>query len=53
MMNYRIVESSNRYDLATEVNDLIELGWRPRGGVSLVYSGFTETWAQAMVKKDK
>jgi hypothetical protein len=51
-MNYRIVESSNRYDLATEVNDLIERGWRPQGGVSLAYhSGYKETWAQAMVKE--
>jgi hypothetical protein len=54
MMNYRIVESNNRYDLATEVNDWIAAGWRPQGGVSFVYhSAYKETWTQAMVKEDK
>lgn len=51
-MNYRIVESSNRYDLAKEVNDWIAAGWRPQGGVSFVYhSAYKETWTQAMVKE--
>jgi hypothetical protein len=51
-MNYRIVESSNRYDLANEVNDWIAAGWRPLGGVSFAYhSAYKETWAQAMVKE--
>jgi hypothetical protein len=53
MINYHIVESSNRYDLATEVNDWIAAGWKPQGGVALVYhSAYKETWAQAMVKDE-
>jgi hypothetical protein len=52
MDKYRIVENSNRYDLATEVNDWIGRGWRPQGGVSFVYhSAYKATWAQAMVKE--
>jgi hypothetical protein len=52
MDKYRIVESNNRYDLTKEVNDLIERGWRPQGGVSFVYhSAYKETLAQAMVKE--
>jgi hypothetical protein len=52
MDKYRIVENSCRYDLAKEVDDLIERGWRPQGGVSFVYhSAYKETWAQAMVKE--
>jgi hypothetical protein len=52
MDKYKIVENSDRYNLTKEVNNLIERGWRPQGGVSFVYhSAYRETWAQAMVKE--
>jgi len=52
MMEYSIVEKSDRYDLQKRVRDLIEQGWRPQGGVFFVYhSAYKETWAQAMVKE--
>lgn len=52
MMQYKIVEASNRYDLQTDVSEALKNGWRPQGGVSFVYhSSYKETWAQAMVKE--
>jgi hypothetical protein len=50
-MKYKIVESQNRYDLVEKVNDSIAEGWKPQGGVNMLYhSGYKESWAQAMVK---
>jgi hypothetical protein len=52
MMKYKIVETSNSYDLATEVNDWIAAGWKPQGGVAIVYhSAYKGAWVQAMVKE--
>jgi hypothetical protein len=51
-MKYRIIECSNRYDLTNEVNDWISAGWKPQGGVSLMYhSAYKQTWTQAMIKE--
>lgn len=50
-MKYRIVTASREYALNLKVNALIEEGWVPQGGVSVVfYDAFNETWSQAMVK---
>lgn len=49
-MKYKVVENPIIYDFETEVNKLIEYGWKPLGGVT--YSGsycHVETYIQAMV----
>lgn len=51
MKQYKIIEASNRYDLEADVNDALKNDWKPQGGVSFIYSGFTECWVQAMVKE--
>lgn len=51
MMKYRVVSEESEYELANRVNKWIEDGWRPQGGLSVVYYGIgSAIWAQAMVK---
>jgi len=51
-MNYRIVTAKDEYDLAEKVQARFAEGWRPQGGVEVVfYSAYKEMWAQAMVKE--
>lgn len=48
---YKIVEGADRVLLAFEVNTLINQGWQPQGGVSMVKTDRHTWWyTQAMVK---
>jgi hypothetical protein len=46
-MKYKIVWENTVGELTTTVNELIQNGWNPQGGVSLGYGG---SYIQAMVK---
>jgi len=51
-MEYKIVTQKYYQDLENEVNNLIKNGWKPQGGVAILYdseNGRTEYY-QAMVK---
>lgn len=62
-MKYQVISRSAASDLATEVCDLMEQGWRPLGGVSVSSHAYTYTgrkgedtceeytYAQAMIKE--
>lgn len=62
-MKYRIVIEDTASSLGDAVSGLLELGWRPQGGVAVVNytyenerKGYTESewvWAQAMVLDDE
>lgn len=55
-MKYLVVEGSNSKKLEEKVNDLIDLGWRLHGGISvsvfLDAHGLSRFYAQALVKLD-
>lgn len=49
-MKYKIVEQSDRIRLEKRIQQLINEGWTPLGGVSMMGSGLSSTWyAQAMI----
>lgn len=50
-MNYWICEASSREKLQAEVQDLLDKGWRPHGGLCVVQSHSTADWwyFQAMI----
>ena len=50
-MKYRIVSEKYSYDLESHVNRLIDLGWRPKGGLVFAFSGMSDYYKQAMVKE--
>jgi hypothetical protein len=53
-MNYRIVEAKDTEGLETEVNEMIQEGWTPLGGVCVVNSqANTYAWwfYQAMTRE--
>jgi len=50
-MKYRILQEWDREVLARKVNEWIEQGWMPHGGVSVIASGVScGMYVQAMVK---
>lgn len=49
-MEYTIVSSETEKNLIEKVNDLIQLGWEPEGGVAVSSDG---TFYQAMVLIDE
>jgi len=52
-MRYRILEQRSAYRLSIEVNEMIEQGWRPQGGVAVDSQGMSESFLQAMVKEEQ
>ena len=49
-LEYTIVRSDSSFDLSKTVNEYIQRGWKPQGGMA-VNSGFG-TFYQAMVKNN-
>jgi hypothetical protein len=51
IIRYRVVEASNIEKLTNKVQELIEMGWQPLGGVSPggASDGYTYDFIQAMV----
>ena len=47
MMEYKILEAPTNEELEKKVNEHIQLGWKPMGGVAIVDAAT----AQAMVKE--
>jgi len=45
---YRTVSSRNEQDLATNVSEWIELGWKPVGGLAVYADGIGKIFYQAM-----
>jgi hypothetical protein len=37
--------------LEKKVNDMIAKGWKPQGGIAVLYIGLTPVYFQAMIKK--
>lgn len=60
-MKYAIATGKNAAKLEKSVNALIELGWKPQGGVclgvgevaSMCGPSSDNYWSQAMIKEDK
>jgi hypothetical protein len=50
-MTYWVCEANSRERLQRDVQDLIDKGWRPLGGLAVVHSHSTSDWwyFQAMV----
>lgn len=52
-MEYNVLTSGSSVNLAERVNDLINFGWEPIGGVGLmVNNNGTSVWFQAVIKGD-
>lgn len=53
-MQYQVIFVANSKHLKEKVNDFIEKGWKPLGGVSMTYDPEDDTicFAQAMIKED-
>ena len=54
MIEYQIVEKPTGHQLAKEVEYLIDIGWEPVGGVTIVNTVLNRqnlVYAQAMLKK--
>jgi len=56
-MNYKILESSSSKELENQVKLLIELGWKPIGGVSIgvltIKDRFEYTYVQTLINENK
>ncbi len=53
-MEYMAVEANSLKNLSSSVNDLIEQGWRPLGGLSSTKNFYeTISYCQALIKEDK
>jgi hypothetical protein len=51
-MTYKIVSQEASWALSTAIKQAIKEGWKPQGGVAVVfYGGYKERWSQAMVKE--
>ena len=50
-MKYRILSAGSCCNLSTDVNNWIELGWVPQGGVAVIRNSFDSgcTYIQAMI----
>lgn len=49
---YVLVESKDRYELAKEVNILVEQGYKPVGGIAVSVFSVNAYYTQAMIKED-
>lgn len=52
-MKYEIVEAPELYKLEEMVNEMIEDGWLPQGGLCSTKYGTTTYYSQAMIKHDE
>lgn len=43
-MNYWVCEANSREKLQRDVQDLIDKGWHPLGGLAVVHSNSTSDW---------
>jgi len=50
-MEYRVVTGPTDDDLSTKVNELLQQGWEPHGGLVIAVSGMAIVFGQALVKK--
>lgn len=52
-MEYKVVKCSDRYILESQVNSLMQKGYKPIGGVSFLRNDkfSLESWTQAMLKE--
>jgi len=51
-MKYRIAEANSAHDLQKKVQQLIEQGWEPLGGLSVATYGAGMWWYyQALIKR--
>ena len=54
MMTYTILDNIDMDILAANVQNMIKLGWRPQGGVSIVWRPYGDSsymlFTQAMIK---
>lgn len=50
-MKYHVAVAYSSTQLTELVNDYISNGWEPQGGLTFVWDGGREKWAQAVVKK--
>jgi hypothetical protein len=51
IMKYTVVTSSRFEELIKQVNELIEVGWIPQGGICESGNGAIYHYSQAMIKK--
>ncbi len=53
-MKYDVIFSNNSKDFQKAIQDWIDDGWEPQGGVAMQFNQYSKFyWAQAMVKKNK
>ena len=56
-MEYEIVENINLVRMVEDVNNMVDEGWEPIGGVAVStceYRGYEEkTYLQAIIRKEK
>ena len=55
-MEYKILVGAEMPKLTKKVNEAIEQGWRPQGGLVVIndgFKGYSQRCAQAMVKPDQ
>ena len=50
MTEYKIVERMSGELLEIAVNELIEEGWKPKGGLQIAKDGHLDCYYQAMIK---
>lgn len=50
-MNYHVAEASSAYQLAATVSNLMQCGWHPIGGVSVMSGSGWQRYTQALVKQ--
>lgn len=52
-MEYQILGGNSAALLEEKVNDVVNFGWKPIGGVSLTVDNYqNKVWIQAMIKGD-
>lgn len=52
-MKYEVVEGPELYILEEIVNEMLEDGWNPQGGLCSTKCGTTTYYSQAMLKHDE
>ena len=49
-MKYYVLVEKNAEALGARVNDYMEAGWKPQGGVAVTTNNKQYWWAQAMIR---
>lgn len=55
-MKYEVIQYNNLYELIDAVNNYIENGWKPLGGIAVTSCGsynIEKRYLQAMIKEEK